>query len=249
LMEQEMTEAELAARKKLIDRVRKILALAGDPGATEYEAANALEKAQKAMMEEGITDAELLAAAAGESYAASSAAQRVPQWESILARNVARGFACEHVFHASGDRRSGQWCYIGIGPLPEIASYAMQVLLRQCLRARATYIETTLKRVKKRDIKVRRADLYCDGWVRSASVKLSNIARPAQQRAAILAFKEIKYRGELVSLREIDRSSGRNLRDHEWRDYHAGQRGGQDAELRTGMGVAGDGPSGLISNR
>ena len=230
-------------RKKRIDRIRKLIALAGGRGATDHEAALALEMAQRAMAEEGITETDLLAAEAAESYARSGAQQRVPKWESALATVIGQGFACDLVHHGY----EVQWSFVGIDPLPELASYAFQVLFRQCQKARTAYIATELKRVKRRAVKTRRADQFCDGWVLTASKKIRSISRPARHSSAITAFKQQRY-GQLVSLTTTDRNAGRNLRDHDWRDIDAGMRQGDDAELRNGVGL-GAGPVGLIEDR
>jgi len=227
-------------RKKRIDRIRKLIGMAADRGATEHEAATALEMAQRAMAEEGITETELLAAEAAESYSRSGAHQRVPKWESALASAIGQGFACDVVHHGY----EGKWSFVGIEPLPELASYAFQVLYRQCQKARAAYIGTELKRVKRRVVKTRRADQFCDGWVVMASKKIRTISRPARHSSVIAAFKQQRY-GQLSSLATTDRNAGRNLRDHDLRDIGAGMREGEDAELRNGVGL-GAGPVGLI---
>lgn len=223
---------EVRARK--IERIRKLLALARDGGASEHEAATALQMAQALMETEGVTDTELHAAQASEAFTATGAKSRVPSWEDRLGGAIANIFACDALHH-----RNGSWSFVGIDPLPEIATYAFDVLRRQCLQARKEYIATVLKRVVVRTNKIRRADLFCQGWIETAVSKAHRLPRAAEHSQAVKAFKEIRY-GSLNTLKAVDRNKDRNLRDYEHRDLQRGRLAGDDAQLRTGMGVQGD---------
>ena len=221
------------ARARKIERIRKLLALARDGGASEHEAATALQMAQAQMEAEGITDSELHAAEASEAFTDAGAKSRVPEWESRLGWRIGNIFACDSIHH------HGNWSFVGIDPLPQIAAYAFDVLRRQCLQARQQYIATSLKRVTVKANKTRRADLFCQGWIETAVSKARRLPRAAEHDQAVKAFKEIRY-GTLNSLVAMDRNKDRTLRDYEHRDLHRGRLAGDEAQLRTGMGVHGN---------
>lgn len=229
------------ARSRKIDRIRKLLALARNKGASDHEAATALQMAQAQMEAEDISTTEIHAAEAAEAFTDSGARARVPEWESRLGWSIANIFACDSIHH-----RDGRWSFVGIDPLPQIASYAFDVLRRQCLAARKDYIATSLKRVTVKANKTRRADLFCEGWIQTAVSKARRLPRAAEHDQAVKAFKQIRY-GTMNNLTPMDRNKDRNLRDYEIRDLHRGRLAGDDAELRTGMGVQ-DGRKAMLTD-
>lgn len=222
------------ARARKVERIRKLLALARDGGASEHEAATALQMAQALMEAEGVTDVEIRAKEASEAFTSTGAKSRVPAWEDKLGGAIANIFACDAIHHWNGS-----WSFVGIDPLPEIATYAFDVLRRQCLQARKEYIANALKRVVVRTNKTRRADLFCEGWIQTAVSKAHRLPRAADHSQAVKAFKEIRY-GSLDTLKAVDRNKDRNLRDYELRDLRRGRLAGDGADLRTGMGVQGE---------
>ncbi|MBC7908404.1 MAG: DUF2786 domain-containing protein [Rhodospirillaceae bacterium] len=228
-----MSREQDEARARKIERVRKMLALANNSGATEHEAATALQMAQALMAEEDISDIEVLATEASEAFTDGGAKARVPAWEDALGRAIASIFACDAIHH-----HRGAWSFVGIDPLPEIATYAFDVLRRQCLQARKDYIAKQLKRVTVKANKTRRADLFCQGWVDTAKSKARRLPRATEHDQAVMAFKEVRY-GTLATLKAVDRNKDRSLRDYEHRDRDRGRLAGHDAQLRAGMSVHG----------
>ncbi|MGA1856946.1 DUF2786 domain-containing protein [Azospirillum sp. 11R-A] len=233
-----MSSHDTSERARRIERVRKLLAVARDPGATEHEAATALAMAQRLMEEGGISDQECRAHDACENQTErGTRANDPPKWENGLAGLIGRAFACDLIFHMSG-----RWSFIGIDPLPEVAAYAFDVLHRQLSRARRTYIAEKLKRVTVRANKVRRADLFCDGWVAGVAKTVNRMARRPEDGDAIKAYVALTY-PSLTELSPRDRNASRNLRDYEHRDWQSGRHDGQSAELNTGVGVGGAAPA------
>lgn len=214
---------------QIMEKIKKCLALA--KSSNEHEAAAALRQAQKLMELHGISDADVLAAGADEQRTKAGATMRPVNWETRLASKVAATFGC-HVIFSGG--RKGEWAFIGCGAAPEIASYAFAVLFRQAKRARADYIDDRLKRCK-RGTQVRRADLFCEGWVSSATAIVEAFAGNEQQDEAIKAFIATRYPA-LTEFSARSRTGDRKLRDHEYGDHIAGRRAGQDAQINRGCG-------------
>ena len=230
------------AKTDRLARIKKLLNLARNAGASEHEAATALEMAQRIMAEAGISADDLAASEAAEAFTQSGAAVRVPAWESRLAAGLAGAFGCDSLHHG---RRGGQWSFVGTGPGPEIAAYAFQVLRRQCLQARAAYITQHLRRVTVRANKVRRADMYCEGWVHTAMAKALPVRQSPEARQAITALMAQKY-GALENLKPVDRNEGRKLKAHELMDHLRGRADGKEIDFRQGVGGAGAAPAQLI---
>lgn len=228
-------------RDKIIDKIKKCLALSAS--SNEHEAAAALRQAEKLMAAHGVSDLDMLAAEAEECRTKAGAGRHPAGWETMLANTVGRAFGCRVIFATAGFSRAtgsyrahGEWCFVGTGASPEIAQYAFAVLLRQIQRARTEHIKTRLKRCKTAT-KTRRADLYCEGWVLAVASTVTAFATGEQQLAAIEAYIE-KRHTSLTDLKSRDRNAGRNLREHEHTDYLAGNLAGRDAQINRGVGGA-----------
>lgn len=221
------------ADDKILDKIKKCLALASS--ANEHEAAAALRQAQKLMEAHGVTQGDVLASQASEATARAGAVTKPAQWETMLANRVAAAFGCELIFSRHSWTVS-HWKYIGTGSIPEVASYALLVLLRQARKARTNYIATALKRVRRAAIKTVRADLFCEGWVQTAMSAVHAWTQTDEQAAAVQAYLTSHY-PTLGTLKSIDRSPRAGLRDHHFNDLSAGRSAGRDAVLNHGVGA------------
>lgn len=220
-------------RKKIFEKIKKCLALSAS--SNEHEAESALRQARALMEKYGIDDQDMLAYEVSEQRAKSGAKRKPVSYENALACRVADAFGCRVIFITPALWNSqGQWSFICCGVAPEIASYAFQVLLRQCKRARTEHISTKLKRCKIAT-KTRRADLFCEGWMYAVSGKIAALAENEQQTSAIDAYVA-KHFPSLKSLDSRDRNDGRKLRDHEYDDFTLGGHAGKNAELNRGVG-------------
>ncbi|MDG3444592.1 DUF2786 domain-containing protein [Nitrospirillum amazonense] len=215
-------------RARRVERIKKLLALSNSAGANEHEVATALQMAQRLMEADGITDSDLAAADASENFTQSGAPVKVPAWENKLAGAIMGAFGCDAIYHGAS------WSFVGIDPAPEIAAYAFDVLRRQCLKARAAYVSKELKRVTVRANKIRRADLFCEGWIATAVAKARPVARTKQASAAIAALTSLTY-GQLKSINTINRNDGRTLRDYELRDRQRGAKAGKEVDFHLGL--------------
>lgn len=215
---------------KILDKIKKCMALSSS--SNEHEAAVALRQAQKLMELHGISAIDVKASQAEEKLAKASAKIRPSGWENLLAHSIANAFGCQLLFHRNW--AGGHWSYIGCGPAPEIAQYAFTVLLRQIKKARAEHIQTALKRCKSAT-KTRRADLFCDGWVRAVGRAISALAENAQHSEAIKAYMAVRY-PDLEELETQNRNENKKLSDRDWSDYLAGTEQGRAVQLNHGMG-------------
>lgn len=216
-------------RAKIIDKIRKCLALG--TSSNEHEAAAALRQANKLMQAHGITDLDVAAAEATERQAKAGAARKPSNWETMLACKVADSFCCKVIFSSSW--KGGRWGFIGCGAAPELAQYAFEVLLRQAKRARDTHIKTNLKRCKTAT-KTRRADLFSDGWVMAVTETVEAFAGNEQQTAAIDAYTSTRY-PSLIKMDARDRNADRKISARELNDWFSGTQAGGDAQLNRGV--------------
>ncbi len=220
-------------REEAILKIKKCLALA--KSANENEAAIALRQAQ-ALMREFQIDPDLLDIAEAS---CDSKATKTPQaWEASLVLLIARAMQCKPIF-SSGSSAWGikaSWTFIGVDPAPEVASYTFDVLYRQVIRSRKNFIETTLKRVTVKKNKVRRADLFCEGWVDSVKYLITglDIETPANTKDRITKYMNQTH-SKLGSFTPKDRNKGKALNYLAANDYHAGKQSGKSAQLNQAM--------------
>lgn len=218
------------SKEKIIDKIRKCLALSAS--SNEHEAAAALRQAKKLMEAHGVTDLDIDAAEAQECRTKASAKTKPANWEAALAAKVADAFSCTVLF--LGGWSQGAWSFIGCGASPEVAKYAFTVLARQAKRARDAHIKTKLNRCKTAT-KTRRADLFSEGWVRSVTATIHAFVANEHQAKSIDAFLTKHYCAR-QDLAPRDRNGKRKLSDKELNDYFAGHMSGKDAELHQGVG-------------
>lgn len=220
-------------REEAILKIKKCLALA--KSANENEAAIALRQAQ-ALMREFQIDPDLLDIVEASCETKST---KTPQaWEASLVLTIARAMQCKPIF-SSGSSTWGikaSWSFIGVDPAPEVASYTFDVLYRQIIRSRKNFIETTLNRVTVKKNKVRRADLFCEGWVASVKHLITDldIDVPANTNERIKKYMDTTH-GKLGSFTPKDRNKGKTFTERAANDYHAGKQSGKSAKLNQAM--------------
>lgn len=157
-------------REKILDKIKKCLALSQSP--EPAEAAAALRQAQKLMELHGISAAEMAQAEVGEAELKSAVSvSRIKDWELKLLNLVAKAFGCRLLWTRSSSWRSGADIYgkytiIGLKHQVELAQYTAQVMQRKLIKARAEFVNK-LPGYMNRGTKTVEADGFCHGWVQS----------------------------------------------------------------------------------
>lgn len=225
------------SREDAIQKIKKCLALS--KSANQHEAASALRHAQALMEKYNIDadDAELLGIVNAEILGSGS--QKPPVFESMLAQSIAKLMDCKVFLSYQMNRTSSTskviavWHFTGFDPAPEIASYAFDVLYRQLKKARTTFINTTLKRVQIRANKVKRADMFCEGWVLEASEQARRIKPNTEKLKKIEAH--IKKTTELTTFKPKNRNEKTRDSSRSRNDYWSGRQAGKEAQINHGM--------------
>ena len=226
-------------KKTVIEKIKKCLALS--KSANQHEAAAALRQAM-AFMEKYKIDAddpELLGIA--EASILGSGSQKPTVFEAVLANAIAQMMGCKVIL--SGDikitkdlsfKKVAAWKFIGFDPAPEIASYAFDVLFRQLKKARSVFISENLKRVQIKANKVKRADLFCEGWVLEATKQVSNLNPNKEKIDQIQSYVQQKHK--VRNSEPTDRNKKTNTSaDRYQNDLHAGRTAGKNAKLNNAM--------------
>lgn len=217
-------------KKKLLDRLRKLMALSRS--ANEHEAAAALEKAQALMREFAITedDLDLVDYGTTESPAVFiKPGQRLPIYAGMLSRVIDSAFGASAVWDTDG--REAKIIWIGPQSKTEIAAYSYTVLARLLQKKRSEYKFVSLLQVKSPGLREARADTYCEGWVTGVR---SNIM-PHQPSEKEKRLSDLFTRQKFPSLGTAD-MRGAGLSANESSDaYSDGLSEGRKTRLQAGM--------------
>lgn len=226
-------------KKTVIEKIKKCLALS--KSANQHEAAAALRQAMAFMDKYKIDadDPELLGIA--EASILGSGSQKPTVFETVLANSIAKMMGCKAILQSQikvtaqmSFKKECAWTFIGFDPAPEIASYAFEVLYRQLKKARSIFISENLKRVQIKANKVKRADLFCEGWVIEATKLVSDLNPDKEKMEQIQAYVQQKH---IVRNSEpTDRNKKTNTNtDRAQNDLHAGRQAGKTAKLNNAM--------------
>lgn len=222
-------------RDQALDKIKKCLALASS--SNPHEAAAGLRQAQKLMAEFGLTETDVSLADVSEASCSTRLKKATP-WELTLANLVADAFGCDIFCSRRGRltlslsiRTLREYVFVGVGAAPEAASYAYDVLSRQCARDRLAHIRKQPKACKP-ITKTARGDQFALGWVQGV-------------RELVESFSGVDRNGKLIEqymadrhpdLQEVtikDRAKGRNVSHN---DIHQGRIPGSQARLNHGVG-------------
>jgi hypothetical protein len=139
-----------------------------------------------------------------------------------------------------GQIRTRRWfVYIGTGSAPEVATYAYEVLSKQCASQRLAHIKAQSKNCKAAT-KTARGDVFALGWVSGVSKLLERFAGTEKNTRLLEQYVQAHY-PDLASAKIADRTKGRNV---SYADRLLGIQAGAKANLNHGIGSAT--PAGLL---
>lgn len=222
-------------RDQALSKIKKCLALA--KSSNPHEAAAAMRQAQKLMAEHNVTETDVCLADVAEA-AAPARLNALTPWESTLSSMIAEAFGCEHLSHTSHHLtrsldlvRKREYIFVGVGAAPQIASYAYDVLSRQCARDRLAHIRKQPKNCKP-ITKTARGDEFALGWVYGVRRLVESFAGTERDQQLIAQYMAERY-PDLKSATVKDRAKGRNVSHNDMAQGHAA---GKQAQLNRGVG-------------
>lgn len=220
--------------KKILEKIKKCLRLAMSSNANE--AATALKQAKKLMELHGISADEVAASDVSSHSTLSGAGKTPPNHIAMLVDLVCKAFGVEAVYSRRLDLNCFTWKgmvqFFGVGNSAEITGYAYEVLLRQLKRDRTAFLKT-LKKQLKQSTRIRRADIYCQGWVLSVAENITPHQRTENELNAVSKYKEKRFTQGLSQREPIDRSKKAKSHDHS--AFSEGLRDGVKVKLHQGV--------------
>lgn len=214
---------------KLIERVKKLLALA--TSSNEHEAAAAMAKAQALMAEHNISIGKLAASELGDAVVDSKSSVGAPKdYEMHLCFAIASAFGCRllsrkgdsYVYKLTGGKEGWTtFTFIGTKAGVQVAEHVAVVMLRKLRQARAEFVKTTA-------VKSSAADAFCLGWAEGVRKHVIAMAIEPTVKAAIDEAVENRTKGKKA------KSQQSSLRDAD--AFHDGLRRGDAERLHRPVG-------------
>ncbi len=170
--------------EKAIDKIKKCLALAASSNANE--AATAMRQAQALMAKHNLNTDDIQLSDVKAETAKAGTAQTPTRYINWLVGVIKKAFGVDAIFirHFKGTNIE----FIGIDKQAEIAAYAFSTLLRQLKADRSAYMKT-LSRYKRAN-KIRKADVFAEGWISAVNKKVIAFAQPEPSKELIKRYQE-----------------------------------------------------------
>ncbi len=172
---------------RIIERIRKCLALASSPEA--HEAAAALRQARALMRQHEIAADDPRLELSATRGSTGVRADTPPAWLMGLINLIGDAFGVANLYCPLHGRVARvEW--IGRAPRPDVARYAFEILARQLRRDRARFLARN--RRLKRTTRIRRADAFAWGWVSSVQRRVGVLAAGMPTKQDVAEFHRVR---------------------------------------------------------
>lgn len=226
----------MSGNEKYLAKIKKLLNMARR-SSNPHEAATALSQAQAMMRKHKLDqrDIDLMDITSKSSKGAPSHAQSIPQYMTLLAHLISEAMGTGHYysFHRNlrTDKLQNNVIFYGPDERSEISAYAFDVLSRQMVKARRTFI-SSLRRNIKPSTKTARADQFCEGWVNGAYQAIEPFSVTSPEKTLMTAFLErLKKEQSATSIKPREAKKCRGSEDA----AESGFREGLKARLNHGV--------------
>lgn len=246
--------------QKILDKIKKLLALAQSSNANE--AALALSKAQALMAEHNIDAEAIDLSQIKEAYVKSQfSVSKTKPYESVLVGAIASAFGCEVLWMASASWRRfrdqddtwAQWVFVGPSDRLQLATYAADVLMPQLKKARSDFATSLSNRLwddedlskdydydrqMVRQIVTEKANSFAMGWAYEIQKKVTKFALNDREQQLLDTY--------------VDQNSGDNEAKSDKQDSYdmgavlAGRAAAKDAHLHRPVGTDEEDPTNLL---
>lgn len=214
----------MSVDEKLVERIKKLLALSGSNN--EHEASAALAKAQAIMAEHNLSSGDLRVSDIAHGLCHSRfSISNLKAYENHLAHVVSGAFGCTPFWKSGRARTTSAFILVGHKRSVPVAVYTMQVLFRKMSSARAAYVQTLWGPGR-----VAKVDAYCLGWAQGVSAQVKALAQGDQDREAIDA-----YVAKMMPAQGNPKESQKRELDHH--SFFAGINAGEAERLLRPMGT------------
>ncbi len=224
-------------RERIIERVRKLLALSNS--SNEHEAALAAAHAQRLLAEHNLAMSELEMQEEGAGEVELQVARTVPKWLSSLFATVANAFDCFPI--VTTIQTCSRLRFIGVGDDPGVAACTLEYLMKELRRLASLYLRALDSRSGKLSAvsRERVRSSYLLGGVHGVRQALQ--AQKAQTPTTSTALVPVKdalirqYREEHLGQLRTRRSRSSTVLSAA---FHQGRQDGASLQIRPALDIA-----------
>jgi hypothetical protein len=222
------------SNERILDKIRKCLALANDSRGNPTECENAMRQAQALMAKHGVSELDIDAAQVTTLAVRSRVSvKNAARWEVAMMHKICAMYGLHNPMWASGGpepTNKGWWFFIGSKAYTEVAHYTYDVLYRQILAARNEFVKTL--NYASRGEKSELANSFCEGWVYQVGKNLSKMNDPDGVMA-----KRIAAYLEKNNLNDLPRADAHDAcKKLDSNAFHAGVDIAKDVRVNTAAG-------------
>ncbi|QIW15831.1 hypothetical protein A4G20_05550 [Pasteurellaceae bacterium RH1A] len=216
---------------RILRKIKKLLALG--QSSNPFEAAKALEMAQKLMTENGLNQNDVVFS---EHNGKAKFAIKTPRYVQLLAGVICKAFGVEAYFsnhYGGAGEDKMHMVFFGKDERPQVASYCFDVLYRQLQKARKDFNAQQSKRLK-RTTQIARADHFCEGWVAGVNeVVKAFVSSPEEQEELERAYRQLSEKRQFNEAAVRKAGDGKERYGSESR--LAGYEQGKQVQLNHGV--------------
>ncbi|WP_428242996.1 DUF2786 domain-containing protein [Gynuella sp.] len=213
------------SNKKILDKIRKCLALA--KSSNPHEAAVALRQAQKLMQAHNVSEQDVDLLNVQAFCTTAGRAKKPARWMHGLVAVVCKAFEVEAIFQSLYEGGAAVK-FIGIDEKPEVAGYAFDVLYRQLVRDRNAHIKQQSR--CKPATKTRRGDLFAEAWVGAVHDHIVKFAQPIPDahKTLIKSYLDKRHSNRVDAI-----TKKHTAKRNDWQSEMAGYKQGKKCTVES----------------
>jgi hypothetical protein len=218
--------------EKIIDKIRKLLALA--TSSNEHEAALAASHAQRLLSEHNLAMADIETEIKPQSAdrIETSVSKTLPKWVRHLSAGVSSAFDCQAIHHPS----TGKMTFIGVGVDVQIAAYTFAYLDRTVRKICSSYMKNHVNDA----IPNRHRELMRQSYYLGAVSTITSRLREQKIRTPITPGALVPIKEGLIKKAMFEMGPTRTVRSRKsYINSHAytkGQQDGSNVGIHKGIG-------------
>lgn len=222
--------------EKIIDKIRKLLALANS--SNEHEAALAAAHAQRLLSAHNLAMADIESEQKPQSAdkVETSVSKTLPKWVRHLSAGVCTAFDCQGIHHPA----TGKLTFIGVGADVQIAAYTFAYLDKTIRRLCSSY----MKLHAKENIPTRHRELMRQSYYLGAVSTINLTLREQKVQTPITPGALVPIKEGLIKKAMSDIGPTRTVRSRKsYIDSHAYYKGQEDGQqIGINKGISGNTP-------
>lgn len=217
------------SNERIVEKIKKCLALSADSRADPNMAAMALRQAQALMRQHNIDMGSVHAAEVSEGRANTGSWRRPAAWELALGAVLGKAFGCQYfISYRKTGRVLAQLVFVGLKGQVETCVYAYEIIHRNAVKARAKHV-ADLPYTYTRGMKMAGGETFLAGYVSTIHKQITELVLEPAQKEAIE-----KRRDALLGTPDKPAYQPTN-REGTASDYYAGVREGSKVKLHRGV--------------